>query len=97
MAMLSSLYESPCFLPIFSLKFIFTDQKIYNLVTVRKRRDTHSESRVPEELDQKLRSMNIETISAVSSLQPEQHSKLMYVLKDKKRLQVQYLQHILFF
>ena len=64
------------------------DQKIYNMVTVRKRRDGQNDGKVPEELDQKLRSMNIETSSAVGSLQPDQLDKLLQVLKDKKRVQV---------
>ncbi|XP_078485389.1 uncharacterized protein LOC101243233 [Ciona intestinalis] len=57
-----------------------------NIVVNRKRKDHREDTKIPEELEMKLGNLNIDPAS-IGSLVPEQMSRLLGVLKDKKKLQ----------
>ncbi|CAK8681141.1 unnamed protein product [Clavelina lepadiformis] len=73
-----------------SLTQKINEKKTFNMITLKKRkdcRDNSSDVNIPDELDQKLRVMNIDPNAVVGSMAPEQIQNLLTTLKDKKRIQ----------
>ena len=71
--------------------YLHVEKKTFNMITLKKRkdcRDNSSDVNIPDELDQKLRVMNIDPNAVVGSMAPEQIQNLLTTLKDKKRIQV---------
>ena len=74
----------------FSHLFFFrlTDQKVFNIVSIKKRKNSQTDGNIPDDMNIKLREMNIDPATAVTSMPEEHMLKLRDTLKSKKRIQV---------
>ena len=70
-----------------------SDQKVLNIVSIKKRKNSQTDVNIPDDLNIKLREMNIDPATAVTSMPDEHMQKLIDTLKSKKRIQVTLIIH----